>query len=161
MDAPRSIPAPWRYRAHAVGGLWAVGFGPGTDLLLVLSVNGRGIFDCASGERVARDPQEGEYDETAETLLGIGPLAGARVPLCGTGGGVVTQRTLPVSSADGWTVAVLQSRDSVYERVALRAPNSDESITVLDAEEVRAIGFSPTGQSVIVAEPHTLHVWSR
>ena len=165
MGFRASIPTPWRYHVHPVGGLWAVGFGPGSDLLLVLSVSGRGVFDCLSGERIARDPEEDEYedhyDETAETVLGIGPLAGVRVPVCGTGGGVDTQRTLPVSSTDGWSMALLPSRNRGNECVALRAPSSEKSITLIDAEEPRAFGFSPTGRCLIVAEPHTLHVWSR
>lgn len=166
MDAPRSIP-PWRYRAHPVGGLWAVGFGPGTDLLLVLSVSGRGVFDCLSGERVARDPQDDDvataanYDKSEETLLGIGPLAGVPISMCGSSGGFSTRRALPVSSTDGWSVATLRSRNTAHERVAVRAPGTDQSFPLFDAEEVRAMGFSPTGRSLIVAEPHTLSVWSR
>src|SRR4051812_15674340 len=117
MDASTLPPPPWRYTALAVGGLWAVGFGPGSDVLLVLSVNGRGAFDCSTAQRVARDRDVGDFDPATETVTGIGPLAGTRVPLCGTGGGVETQRTLPLSSEDGWSITVV-SRTSPHDVVA-------------------------------------------
>jgi len=52
-------PEPWRHVAsHGIGGLTDIGYGEGSDLLLVVSHNGRGVFDCLSGERVARDRVE-------------------------------------------------------------------------------------------------------
>ena len=59
--------APWSQVAvRAVGGLTEVGFADDTDLLLVVSSRGRGVFDCCSGQIVARDqtePDDGWYDE--------------------------------------------------------------------------------------------------
>lgn len=64
LDVPIVLPpAPWR-RAHpspeiGIGGLMGVGFGTHLrtrgDLLLVLSHGGRGVFDCANAELLARD----------------------------------------------------------------------------------------------------------
>ena len=49
----------WEIRAEvAVGGLTAVGFVPGSSLVLVVSHQGRGVVDFISGERVARDRRE-------------------------------------------------------------------------------------------------------
>ena len=43
-------PLPWRRQStHAIGGLMAVGFGERSDLLLVVSSQGRGVFDCTTG----------------------------------------------------------------------------------------------------------------
>ena len=57
-------PIPWRLlEAHAVGGLTDVGFGRRSDLLLVVSSQGRGVFDCVTGQRVARDASMPEPDE--------------------------------------------------------------------------------------------------
>lgn len=160
-----STPVPWRKQSFAVGGLWAVGFGSGSDLLLVVSVNGRGVFDCLSGERVARDPSgDDTYDEDSETTAGIGPLAGSRVEVNGTGGGIITRRILPLTSHDGWLVANTLRPASPFEAIFLRAPSTPadaEWSKIGEAEEVRAIGFSPTDRTIVVAEPHTLHVWRR
>lgn len=159
-----STPLPWRKQSFAVGGLWAVGFGSGSDLLLVVSVNGRGVFDCLSGERVARDPGDDAYDEDSETVAGLGPLAGSRVEMNGTGGGIVTRRILPLASQDGWVVANTLPPAGSREAVFLRTPTTSgdaEWSKIAEAEEVRAIGFSPTDRTLVVAEPHTLHVWCR
>src|SRR3954467_9900507 len=99
-------PAPWQRRAaHAVGGLTDVGFGRGSDLLLVVSHDGRGVFDCLTGLRVARDssmpePGEAHWQDTFELeTKGIGPLAAQTVRTSGLAGG-----GLAVFTADGWTV---------------------------------------------------------
>jgi hypothetical protein len=55
----RSVVHPWKKIAnHAVGGLFQIGYAEDSDLLLVLSHNGRGIFDCLTGERIARDTKD-------------------------------------------------------------------------------------------------------
>jgi hypothetical protein len=61
--------------------------------------NGRGVFDCNSGERVARD-KDGDWDDLDETRLmsiGIGPLSEIRIRLAGLHGG-----GLPTTTDDGW-----------------------------------------------------------
>jgi hypothetical protein len=158
-----SAPEPWRLYHAAVGGLWAVGFGPASDLLLVLSVNGLGVFDCLTGQRVARAVDEVDYDDVSETVTGIGPLAGGRIELSGRGtGAIVTRRVLPLVSRDGWRVAVAEPAGRAEIGVLLHAPSPVAiTTTVANVEEVRALGFSPTGRSFVVAEPHTLHIWSR
>jgi hypothetical protein len=53
-------PPPWIASAvHAIGGLTEIGFADDTDLLLVVSHQGRGVLDCHTGQRIARD----WYDE--------------------------------------------------------------------------------------------------
>lgn len=53
LSAP---PNPWRCTgSFSVGGLIDVGFGTHSDLLMVISGTGRGVFDCLTGEKVARD----------------------------------------------------------------------------------------------------------
>jgi hypothetical protein len=52
-------PAPWKHQVTwAVGGLFQVGYVEDSDVLLVLSSAGRGMFDCLVGEKVARDDHE-------------------------------------------------------------------------------------------------------
>ena len=47
---------PWTLRIDvSVGGLTGVGFGLGSDVLFAISSHGRGVSDCITGDRVARD----------------------------------------------------------------------------------------------------------
>src|SRR5262245_37224768 len=87
-------PAPWRrVGSFAVGGLTDIGFGPHTDLMLVVSSAGRGVFDCVTGERVARDASVPAHDEDdwqdrfELTAEGIGPMAKQSIRTAGLFGG--------------------------------------------------------------------------
>ena len=52
-------PKQWKRQCVAsVGGLTEVGFADDSDLLLVVSSTGRSLFDCSTGERLARDRDE-------------------------------------------------------------------------------------------------------
>ena len=60
-------PSPWRrVSTIAIGGLRAVGFDRSSEYLLVISSAGRGVIDCRTGEKVARNTEE--YDEDEEDL---------------------------------------------------------------------------------------------
>jgi hypothetical protein len=165
-------PAAWQRRAaHAVGGLTDVGFGRGTDLLLVVSSNGRGVFDCLTGFRVARDPSmpepgEDDWQDTHELdAKGIGPLAGQIVRTSGLAGGA-----LALTTADGWTaerlvldwpeesLLLMQPGSWIYET---RPGRSAEFTKVAVESELRAWGFSPTGKSLVVATSSDVTIFSR
>src|SRR4051794_31292001 len=95
-------PLPWSIKSvAAIGGLTEAGFDEVSDLLLVISHQGRGVFDCGSGERVARDRSienvDSWYGHHNLIGMGIGPLAGRHVRLSGLNGG-----GLPCSTKDGW-----------------------------------------------------------
>ena len=94
-------PAPWTDAGiWAIGGLTEVGFGAGTDLLLVVSSQGRGVFDPHAGAKLARDrgaPDSTWHDEFRLVAQGIGPLIGQEVTLSGLHGG-----GLPNGTRDGW-----------------------------------------------------------
>jgi hypothetical protein len=165
-------PAPWRrIGIFAVGGLTDVGFAPHSNLLLVVSSAGRGIIDCSTGDRVARDPSVPEDDENdwqdrfhleAE---GIGPLAGQAIRTAGLFGG-----GLPLLTSDGWRVERL-ALEWPEESLLLVPPEADlyseylgrpAAFSKLAVEsEVRAWGFSPTGRSLVLATSSDLTVWGR
>ena len=160
-------PSPWRAAAvHSVGGLTDVGFGISSDLLLVLSHDGRGLFDCASGERIARDRSTNFEHDTANLLArGIGPIAGQLVRTAGLYGG-----GLALTTADGWnldsavltwptpTLFLSPPGESLYGRTFTGSPGT----TKLGGDEtIRVFGFSPTGRAFIIGSSSDLTIYNR
>src|SRR5437016_5249971 len=90
-------PEPWRQTFYgSIGGLLVIGFAPGSDLLLVISAGGRGVFDCLTGDRVSRDDEiDGETwaDPIQLTTIGVGPLDKQTVRVAGLWGGGMPVRT--------------------------------------------------------------------
>ena len=153
-------PAPWRrLPVFAIGGLFQVGYAAGTDLLLVLSSQGRGVFDCLVGEKLTRDYDEAHdfFDPIRLAAVGIGPLAGQSVRVGGLFGG-----GLPLTTADGWHLEA-QARVWPTQLVFLSAPGSRESLCVGEdgACELRACGFSETGRSFVIATSCDLTIFAR
>lgn len=160
-------PPPWRpIVAVSVGGLTEVGFADNSELLLVLSWQGRGVFDCSDGRRLARDTSADRTDWYGHDNLianGFGPLEGQYIRLCGLWGG-----GLPLFTKDGWRV----------ERVTLTWPS--ESILLFEPRqkqiytaesrfhklgdpvtEVRAFGFSYSGKTLMIATSSDITVFGR
>jgi hypothetical protein len=152
MTAPavREVPSPWRcHPVYAVGGLFQAGYAAGADLVLVLSSQGRGVFDCLTGEKLARDYADvyESFDPIRLTAGGIGPLEGQAVRVAGLYGG-----GLPLTTSDGWLLEV-QARSWPTHSVFLSSPGSREPVCIGDdgACELRACGFSETGRSFFIA----------
>jgi hypothetical protein len=160
LPAVETLPPYRTRRSFAVGGLRAVGFAPGTEMLLVVSWQGLGVFD-GDGERVAREagelPDPAGYPESAE---GIGPIAGVAVPLMGFEG----SGALPRSTRDGWQLGVLEPDDclgiwTAPPGASLEPPGAGCVRLARRCEEIRAAGYSPSGQILVIAEQHTLHLF--
>lgn len=160
-------PSPWfAAGSFAVGGLTDVGFARDTDLLLVVSSAGRGVFDCVNGARVARDDADGQWQDTiALEADGIGPLANERVRTAGVYGGGLCKIT-----RDGWTAEDLVL-DWPAHTLLLVQPGSwvlgdgfgkpAHCTKVAVESELRAWGFSPTGRSLVFASSDTLTCWRK
>jgi hypothetical protein len=160
-------PPPWQPSgAHAIGGLSDVGFGRGSDLLLVVSSDGRGVFDCIAGVRVARDRSNDDWRDMRELeAQGMGPLAGQRIRTSGIAGGGLALRTV-----DGWEaerltldwpeelLLLLPPGGRLYEDRRGRLP---EFTKVAVSSGVRAWGFSPTGRSLVLATSSDVTIFSR
>jgi hypothetical protein len=156
-------PRPWKRMAdHAVGGLTEVGFAEDSDCLLIVSSQGRGVIDCRTGERVARDrgePDDSWYDERRSIAKGIGPLKGKTIRLAGLHGGGLLN-----SGREGWHVEALAID---WPDVSLLLVEPWQSIytdsarfTKLGVErEVRAFGFSETGSSLVLATSSDVTVY--
>jgi hypothetical protein len=167
LRAPRSLPEPWiASGTQAVGGLTDVGFIPGTDFLLVLSSQGRGIYDCLTGQRVARDRDEAyPFDTASLTASAFADFAEQTVHTAGIHGG-----GLALTTHDGWSIAdfmfdwpepivTLSPAGLSWEYAEMGRPTV---IYRLPADSTtRAFGFSPTGRSIVLASSSDLQMISR
>jgi hypothetical protein len=166
LEKGRALPSPWRSNgSFAVGGLTDVGFADSADLVICLSSTGRGLFDCISGSRVARDDDpEFEFDTGNLTVEGIGPLARTRIRTAGMYGGGLASGT-----HDGW--AVEPHPFAFPEQVLIVSPpgqtmlwtakGEEMHLTKLADYEIRAFGFSPTGRSFVLATSSDLLIFVR
>lgn len=168
-------PEPWRRVAYApVGGLLGIGFTSrpctGQDLVMVVSHDGYGLFDAVTGEKIARDRDPDAEDDKrdadpAEWCPGLGPVAGSRVRVAGLFGG-----GLHTTSGDGWKLEVVAPAWP-NERVLLSrdgglphsGPHGEHWWHIFHSHysELRAAGFSPSGQTLAVATSSDLSLWTR
>lgn len=160
------VPAPWSViGGSAVGGLTEIGFVPGTDDLLVVSSQGRGLFDTLTGEKLARDSDEffDNPDPTGLTAPGIGRASNSTVPLAGLHGG-----GLPRITHDGWIIDIVQlpwPRHVLFLSSNYKPcyDNSGHSWKICDdgACEYRVAGFSPSGRAFVFASSCELIIYGR
>ena len=161
-----TVPA-WRAAGSArVRGLRGVGFDEDSELLLVESSGGKDVFDAATGQRVASDPEAGStfVEEVRLESHGIGPLAGKVIRVCGLFGG-----GLPLMTLDGWGVELVHHAWPHVASLVLVPPGASlwdpskarNCAKVAETEAPLACGFSHTGQSLILAHSHTLEMWTR
>lgn len=170
-EAPQS----WQHTRVAVAGLLSVGYAPNTDYLLAIGVNGRGVFDCsydAKPIKVARDYETDNENQWHDIIklqgIGIGPIANQIVPIAGIFGG-----GLPLQSFDHWILEMV-SPNWPHVNVLLGKPDRKVigvqphewysgyvKLKLSGEDEVKALGFSQTGKSFIVAYSHTIHIFSR
>lgn len=143
------------------GGLRSVGFDRDSELLLVISASGKGVFDCRTGIKLARDSKDEDEDVVLLEAPGIGPLAGKTLRMSGLFGG-----GLPRGTRDGWRVELVEEPTFVmlYEPNAMLPRPADRSVygrKLLIGEPVRAYGFSYTGKSLVIATPADITIYSR
>lgn len=159
-------PYPWQQvTILPVGGLRAVGYDRHSDLLLIVSSQGRGVVDCLSGQKVARDYEEYHGDEKHLEAEGIGPLAGKTIYMTGLHGG-----GLPLQTEDTWRLEIV-TLDWPVNDIFLFAPSSwiygsfvakpDHSVKLASEAELRACGFSHTGCSFVIATASDLTIYRR
>jgi len=158
--------APWRHVKNIMaGGLRAVGFGPDSNHLLVISANGRGVIDCNTGERVARDNSV-YYEDSAKLLAaGIGPLEDAFIPISGISGG-----GLPIMTDDDWQIEEV-TLDWPEQMILLVEPGSNlygqlhgqpsNLQLIYKQTDIRAAGFSQTGTSLVIADSSSITIFQR
>ena len=161
----------WIHRASvAIGGLENVGYAPNVDLLLVLSSQGQGVFDCMSGQRIARTGDESDwwenFDVSLGTVSGVGPLGKMRIPIHG----LHSPDSLVKKTVDGWQLLSVESgaapisfEASADRTVYLISPDGlfRKEVNSDGPCELRAFGFSDTGNSFVVASSCELVIYCR
>lgn len=176
LEAPEvPPPPPWRpvrdRRTTPIGGLEGIGFGVhsgnGHDLVMTVSMDGYGLFDAVTGEKIARDRNRDLDTPNMSpdlTCAGLGPLTGTRVHIAGLYGG-----GLHSTSSDGWCLDVI-APEWPNERVLLsadggiyRSPHGQGWWHVFHSTDstFRAAGFSPSGRTLAVATSSDLTLWTR
>jgi hypothetical protein len=163
----RGAPPPWKQvGVTAVGGLLAVGFAPRSDLLLAVSQSGRGLFDAQSAKCLARDDSEPGADWLSQVpyaATAIGVLGSATISLAGILGGGLARVT-----TDGWHLEVVSVDWPNHilflepPAASIFIPERSSSCGRIDVtENLRAAGFSPTGNSFVVATSSDLTFYIR
>lgn len=169
LDAlvPEDVITPWRrLGVIAVGGLSSAGFADHSDLLLLISSAGRGVIDCISAQKVARDEDDYYPDAGSLEADGIGPLEGQSIRMAGPAGGGLTRAT-----HDGWGIE-LHPLSWPEEELFLCPPGHtmlwEPTGTAPALVKLRplpstliAFGFSPTGKSLIIATSSDVEIYSR
>lgn len=154
----------------AVGGLENVGYAPGQDFLIVLSSQGQGIFDCRTGEKIARLYSDqnwwDKFNEETNSIVGFDILENVEIKTYGLYG----DDELPKATKDNWVLVVSDPEpdDEPFEkylvkRIYLVSPDKKQKV-FLDKDgacELRALGFSDTGDTFIIASSCDLVIYSR
>ena len=165
--AQATLPPLWRAVASVpVGGLVGVGFIGDSDHLLVLSSQGRGIFDCVSGEKIARDPKEDfEFDQYRLAAPAFDRFSGQTVQVAGIHGGGLALTTSDGWSADDWVfdwpVRIVTVSPPGHSAFFAGQGRPSDVYRVAADSEILTFGFSPSGRSFIVATSSDLHLIAR
>ncbi|MCW1950629.1 MAG: hypothetical protein KIH44_004585 [Octadecabacter sp.] len=158
---------PWTQVAVlGIGGLTALGFDRASEMMLVTSVNGQSVIDGFTGEILYRNREADGLDTSALKGTRLDHPADERFDMSGLYGG-----GLRCVTDDGWYVERLgpncvlhPAGASVHFLGAKWADhNKDATFYLLDrsGEDIRALGFSWTGRTLVCATPSTLSVWNR
>ncbi len=162
---PVIIPQKWEQTAHfAIGGLLSVGFSKNEHFLLVLSSEGRGVFDCFTGEKVARDNEkDGDWYKSAELKCeGIGPIENETINMAGMDGG-----GLRSGNDEGDHLHLISpfwpKQDILFcsnWKHYLSDNTFENCFRIWSGYEPRAYGFSPSGMTFAVADSAELYIYT-
>ncbi len=139
----------------SVGGLINIGFISNSDFLIVVSHNGRGIFDCSNGEKLARDYAEilNVFDDETGIVDGFDFLSGQKIQT----NGLFAGDKLTKETQDDWTLELEN------EEIILSSKNSLQRFIVGNCElcELKAFGFSDKHKYFVIATSCDLTIHKR
>lgn len=150
---------------YAVGGLLEVGFSKKQEMLLVISSQGRGVFNCITGEKIFRD-YESDYQNKYEKELscqGVGPLFDEIITVAGINGG-----GLPNTNFEGDSLEIIAPNWPIYDMVfcpsyaSLYDEKNNHNCRIIASDySFRAYGFSWSGNSFIYATSDGLTLYRK
>jgi len=154
-------------QTFAIGGLENIGYVGDSDNLIVLSSQGRGIFNCLTGEKIYRDSENwwSDFDQADNTIKGFGSESGKLIKTFG----LHSIEKLPTKLPSGWELVLtdLQPDDPPFEKYLVQSvflANNFEGNKIFISKdgpcEFRAFGFSQTGKSFVVALSCELTIWA-
>lgn len=153
----------------AIGGLREIGFKSNTDFLMVLSSQGRGLFDCLKNEKIARDPYDYynmDWDSETGKVEGVGILESEEI-ICG---GFEHPNVLQQSTEDGWKTLIKTELRPNWKNEALPAEvlylqndliNQNQELAFFHYGLDRGFGFSDTGLSFVIGTSSDLYIFTR
>ncbi|RXQ87401.1 hypothetical protein EO244_16470 [Ancylomarina salipaludis] len=158
-------PIGWEMATFAVGGLTEIGFSDKSEsLLLAISSNGRGLFDCSKLERIDRDySEEFEINYEEMTCIGIGQISGEKVRIAGLhGGGLPTTNKLGDSlefMALDWP-----NLDFIFQpnwKSMYSERDIDDCVNFLRTDTIKSYGFNKIGNCFVIATSSDLIIFKR
>lgn len=156
---------PWRkIGAWGIGGMRAIGYSNCSRYIVVETSDGRGLFDCKTGEKAFRNRNEYKNQELELLCEGFGVLEGQSIRMAGLHGG-----GLPLFTNDGWEIKVISSWPK--DEILLIEPGSwlyggrygkpDNFQKIWSGYEIRGCGFSYTGETLCIGESSDLVIYSK
>lgn len=161
----QNCPDGWEYQKFAVGGLTEVGFSEqNEDLLLVISSNGRGLFDCPRLEKVDRDRSDDfEIDYSNLTCQGIGELENEKIRIAGLHGG-----GLPVTNSQGDSLEIMAldwpKTDIIFQpkwSSIYMEKDSVKCFRIYSPDTLKVYGFSQNGKYFVIGTSSDLLIFKR
>jgi len=157
--------SPWKkIGAWGIGGMRAIGYSDCSRFIIVETSEGRGLFDCQTGDKVLRDRNEYKNQEIELLCEGFGPLVGRTIRMSGLCGG-----GLPLSTKDGWHIEIISSWPK--NEILLFEPGSSifgwkygkpsHFQKIWSGHEIRGCGFSYSGNTLCIGESSDLVIYSR
>lgn len=158
-----------KLKTWSVGGLREIGFFENSDYLMVLSNQGRGLFDCIWNKKIARDKSDyylNVWDDKSGVVEGVGILENKDI-ICG---GFEHKNVLSPQTNDGWKYRFEERLEKYWLKEDKRSrfiilyndENEDEfEIDVTSYVLDRAIGFSDIGNTFVFATSSDIHFTTR
>ncbi|MFP7486257.1 hypothetical protein SFC65_19025 [Priestia filamentosa] len=162
---PAISPVGWTYKgSFNVGGFEYFGFDESSDLLLVVSSDGRGIIDLAKAEKVARDHTEDFYlDESLLICKGFDILKDKSIKLAGKYGG----SGLPIRSKFGDSLRrvspLFPCEDIIYQPAFedCFVEGYNKNCVRIYRGFLYCFGFSYSGNYFAIADDNGISFWER
>lgn len=161
----QNCPDNWEFEQFAVGGLTEVGFSKTKpNLLLAISGNGRGLFDCSKLEIIERDYNDDFHiDYSALNCFGIGKLKGEKINISGLHGG-----GLPLGNSEGDSLDIMAldwpKIDIIFQpnwSSIYLEKDSEKCFRIYSTGTLKVYGFSKKGNYFVIGTSSDLLIFKK